>query len=127
MVYWLHTGLKVLLTMPGIKRYMKLTSLEYRSGNEDCVRMRHVLYIQCLYRHSAGRPVLSIIVLWQSGVNVLFIRPSDVTNSEHKLHKLSNFLTFYFRILVWNEIWMSGVLFAGIEYLHRTRERSSME
>ena len=34
------------------------TSLEYRSGNKDCVHMRHVLYIQCLYRHSAGRPVL---------------------------------------------------------------------
>ena len=34
------------------------TSLEYRSGNEDCVHMRHVLYIQCLYRHSARCPVL---------------------------------------------------------------------
>ena len=30
------------------------TSLEYRSGNEDCVHMRHVLYMQFLYRHSAA-------------------------------------------------------------------------
>ena len=34
------------------------TSLEYRSGNEDCVHMLHVLYIQYLYCHSAERPVL---------------------------------------------------------------------
>ena len=34
-----------------------------------------------------------------SGMNVLFIRPSDVTNSEHKLRQFSNSLTFYFRIL----------------------------
>ena len=34
------------------------TSLEYRSRNEDCVHMRHVLYTQCLFSHSAGRPVL---------------------------------------------------------------------
>ena len=33
-------------------------SLEFRSGNEDCVHMHHVLYIQCLYRRSAGCPVL---------------------------------------------------------------------
>ena len=60
--------------------------------------MRHVLqYIQCLFRHSAGRPVL--IVLSQHGVNVLFIRPSDVTNSEHKLRQFSSYLTFFFRIL----------------------------
>ena len=40
-----------------------------------------------------------MIVLWQSEVNVLFIRPSDVTNSEHKLRQFSISLTFYFRIL----------------------------
>ena len=33
------------------------TSLEYRSGNEDCVHMCHVQYIKCLYCHSARRPV----------------------------------------------------------------------
>ena len=27
-------------------------------GINDCVQMRHVLYIRCLYRHSAVRPVL---------------------------------------------------------------------
>ena len=41
-----------------------------------------------------------IIVLWQNGVNVLFIRPNDVTNSEHKLRQFSNSLTFYFRSLM---------------------------
>ena len=39
-----------------------------------------------------------IIVLWQSGMNVLIICLSDVTNSEHKSF-ISNSLTFYFRIL----------------------------
>ena len=28
--------------------YSMAKSLEYRSGNEDCVHMRHVLYIQCI-------------------------------------------------------------------------------
>ena len=35
--------------------------IEYRYEIHDCVQMRHVcsvLYIQCLYRHSAGRPIL---------------------------------------------------------------------
>ena len=40
-----------------------------------------------------------IIVMWQSEVNVLFIRPSDITYSEHKLRQFSNSPTFYFRIL----------------------------
>ena len=32
----------------------------YNTGQRytDCVQTRHVLYLQCLYRHSAGRPVL---------------------------------------------------------------------
>ena len=46
-----------------------------------------------------------VIVLWQSEVIVLFVRPSDVTNSEYKLRKFSNSLTFYFKILGWiNEL-----------------------
>ena len=32
-------------------------------------------------------------------MNVLFIRTSEITNSEHKLRQFSNSLTFYFRIL----------------------------
>ena len=70
--------------------------IQYRCGNEDCVQIRHVLFIQCLYRHSAGRPVLiDIIVLWQSGVNEFFIPLSDVTNSEHKLRQFCISQTMY--------------------------------
>ena len=47
-----------------------------------------------------------IMVLSQSGVNVLFIRPSDVTNNEHKLRQFSNSLTFYFRILGYKGIFI---------------------
>ena len=36
-----------------------------------------------------------IIVLWQSGVNVIFIPLSDVTNSEHKLRQFSISQTMY--------------------------------
>ena len=77
------------------------TSLEYRSGNKDCVHMRHGLYIQCLYRHSPGcRDVQfsDLIVLWQSGVNVLIIYLAG-WRYQHLLRQFSNFLTFYFRIL----------------------------
>ena len=49
-----------------------------------------------------------IFVLWQRGVNVLFIRPSDVTNSKLKLRRFFNSLTFYVRILNYNYIFVSG-------------------
>ena len=55
-----------------------------------------------------------IIALWQSGVNVLFIRPSDVTNSEHKLRQFSNSLTFYFRILVYVYEFVYGYEFVKV-------------
>ena len=77
----------------------KSKEMKNRSGIYDCVQIRHGLYIQCMYLFSAGRPVLRYFCLSQRGVNMLFIRPSDVTNSEHKLRQFSNSLTFYFRIL----------------------------
>ena len=86
-------------------RAVEPTSLEYRSGNEDCVHMRHVLYIQCLYRHSMGRPVLRYyctVTKWSECF--VYIRPSDVTNNVHKLRQFSNSLTIYFRIVVQNDL-----------------------
>ena len=70
---------------------------EYRSGIYDSIKMRHV---HPVFVSSLGGTSSSQILLYcdQSGVNVLFIRPSDVSNSEHKLRQFS--LTFYFRILV---------------------------
>ena len=71
--------------------------IEYRSGIYDCIQMRPVLYSTssvCIVTRRDFQ-FSDMIVLWQSGVNILFIPLSDVTNSEHKLLQFSIFQTMY--------------------------------
>ena len=51
--------------------------LEYRSGIYDCVQIRHALYIECLYRHSAGRPVLRYYCTVTKWSECIFFYPAE--------------------------------------------------
>ena len=76
---------------------MHTKSLTYRSGNKDCVHMRHVLYIQCLYRHSAGRPVLRYYCTVTKYVSVCIIYPA-----KWRRQQLTQIASILPNLLFWN-------------------------
>ena len=69
-------------------------------------------FVSWLGGTSTSSSQILLYCMWQSGVNVLFIRKSDVTNSKHKLRQFSNSLTFYFRIL--DHYYISFIILSSI-------------